>query len=62
MSRIFSGSGELVSNTWVICPEVGDNFEKSELIPHVFRYLFSGIKAGIPSGTCRFRMSPRPIS
>ena len=27
-------SGERVSNTWVTCPEVGDNPGKPELIPH----------------------------
>ena len=28
-------SGERVSNTWVICPEVGNNRSKGQLIPHV---------------------------
>lgn len=28
-------SGDLVSTSWVTCPEVGDNSEKSGLIPHV---------------------------
>src|SRR5213593_835736 len=28
-------SGERVSNTWATCPLVGDNTEKSVLIPHV---------------------------
>ncbi len=28
-------SGVRVRNTWVICREVGDNSEKSELIPDV---------------------------
>ncbi len=33
---IFRGwSGVRVRNTWVICREVGDNSEKSELIPDV---------------------------
>ena len=27
-------SGGRVSNAWVTCPFVGNNFEKSELIPH----------------------------
>ena len=27
-------SGERVSNAWVICPEVGDNCSKEQLIPH----------------------------
>ncbi len=28
-------SGDLVRNSWVICPEVGDNISKEVLIPHV---------------------------
>ena len=33
---IFCGrSGARVRNTWVICPEVGDNSLKGELIPNV---------------------------
>ena len=28
-------SGKRVSNTWATCPFVGDNTEKSVLIPHV---------------------------
>ena len=28
-------SGARVRNTWVICPEVGDNSLKGELIPNV---------------------------
>ncbi len=27
-------SGERVSNTWMICPEAGDNSSKGLLIPH----------------------------
>ncbi len=30
-------SGERVSNTWVICPKVGNNCPKGQLIPHVVR-------------------------
>ncbi len=30
-----SQSGVRVRNTWTICREVGDNSEKSELIPNV---------------------------
>ena len=30
-----SRSGARVRNTWVICPEVGDNSLKGELIPDV---------------------------
>ena len=42
-----SQSGARVRNTWVICLEVGDNSEKSELIPDVTlgRHL-SGFKVG----------------
>ncbi len=29
------GSGVRVSNTWVICPKVGNNCPKGQLIPHV---------------------------
>ena len=51
-------SGERVSNTWVIYPEVGDSPWKRGLIPDV-----SGISAEVPGkGASRFRMSPRPIS
>ena len=31
--HICKASGERVSNAWVICPQVGDNFGKLELIP-----------------------------
>ena len=30
-------SGGRVSNTWVICPKVGNNCSKGQLIPHVIR-------------------------
>jgi len=33
--RLRSGSGGRVSNTYVTCPEVGDNPAKAGLIPHV---------------------------
>ena len=55
-------SGARVRNTWVICLEVGDNPEKSGLIPDVERewhHFFS--KAG-DRKTWRFMISPRPIS
>ena len=32
--KILKLSGGRVSNAWVTCPFVGNNFEKSELIPH----------------------------
>ena len=34
--KITELSGGRVSNAWVTCPFVGNNFEKSELIPHKF--------------------------
>ncbi len=34
---LLPGSGERVSNTWVICPKVGNDCSKGQLIPHVFR-------------------------
>ena len=33
-ARKGQSSGERVSNTWIICPEVGDNPGKLGLIPH----------------------------
>ncbi len=32
---LLPGSGERVSNTWVICLKVGNNCPKGQLIPHV---------------------------
>ena len=32
-------SGERVSNTWVTCPQAGDNIRKRVLIPHSFHLL-----------------------
>ena len=55
-------SGERVRNTWAICREVGDNPEKSGLIPNVMlEGHLSYIKAG-DRKAWRFMMSPRPIS
>ena len=34
-ARKGQSSGERVSNTWIIYPEVGDNSSKEGLIPHV---------------------------
>jgi hypothetical protein len=34
-ARKGQSSGERVSNTWIICPEVGDNPGKLGLIPHM---------------------------
>ena len=40
-------SGGRVSNAWVICLQVRDNFWKRELIPdEVFKRMFEGLKAG----------------
>ncbi len=51
-------SGELVSNRWVMCPEVGDNTGKLVLIPHVIaEALAFAVKAAV-----RFRIGPPPIS
>ena len=33
--KLLKLSGGRVSNAWVTCPFVGNNFEKSELIPHI---------------------------
>ena len=35
-------SGRRVRNTWVTCPEVGNNCPKGQLIPHVIRHSFGG--------------------
>ncbi len=57
-----SWSSARVRNTWVICPEVGDNSLKGELIPDVkFGWHHLTFKAG-DRKTWRFRISPRPIS
>ena len=37
-------SGGRVSNAWVTCPFVGNNFEKSELIPHELMVLHGIIR------------------
>ena len=50
-------SGGRVSNTWVICPEVGNNCSKGQLIPHVVWR--QARRKGLRS---RFGRSPRPIS
>ena len=55
-------SGERVRNTWVIYRKVGNNFEKSMLIPDV---IYLGHPEQIKAGDLRawrFTMSPRPIS
>ncbi len=49
-------------NTWAICREVGNNPEKSGLMPNVvFGSYLPIIKAG-DRKAWRFMMSPRPIS
>ena len=57
-----SRSGVRVRNTWVICPEVGDNSLKGELIPNVDigRHLL--ISEAGDRKAWRFMISPRPIS
>ncbi len=41
-------SGERVRNTWVTCPQVGDNFSKERLIPDVNPLGIQGsLKVGI---------------
>ncbi len=50
-------SGGRVRNTWVICPKVGNNCSKEQLIPH--KLLAVRVKR---KGPGRFGMSPRPIS
>jgi hypothetical protein len=51
-------SGDLVSTSWVTCPEMGDNFLKGKLIPHVV----AGSSDPSTKGFGRFRMGPVPIS
>ena len=49
-------SGERVSNTWVTCPEEGDNCSKEQLIPHVLGDSVRRVKLR------RFGRGLRPIS
>jgi hypothetical protein len=49
-------SGERVSNTWITCPEVGDNPGKLGLIPHDTER-----SKGARKGSRHWR-GPRPIS
>ncbi len=49
-------SGGRVSNTWVICPKVGNNCSKEQLIPHVL------LISQEERSSDRFGMSSRPIS
>ena len=51
-------SGERVSNTWVTCPEVGDNSSKGLLIPHVV----AKVRGFAIKGVIRFGRGLRPIS
>ena len=58
----WSWSGARVRNTWIICRKVGDNSEKSELIPDVNVLGHPGtFKAG-DRKAWRYRIIPRPIS
>ena len=40
-------SGERVSNTWVICPKVGNNCSKGQLIPHVVLRRKKGLRPAL---------------
>ena len=51
-------SGARVSNTWVICLEVGNNTGKPVLIPHNLM----GSADLVSKGAIRFERSPRLIS
>ncbi len=55
-------SGGRVSNAWVTCPLVGDNFAKAELIPNVVLLRMEGGPKVGPFGACRKGRDPRPIS
>jgi hypothetical protein len=55
-------SGARVRNTWVICREVGDNPEKSGLIPNVVTGGHLLVTKAGDRKTWRFMISPRPIS
>ena len=57
-TSVFRVSGDLVSTSWVTCPEVGDNLSKERLIPHVV----AGALAFATKAAMRFRMGPAPIS
>jgi hypothetical protein len=43
----FPVSGERVSNTWVICPKVGNNSSKGLLIPHVVQRWTKGTQVSL---------------
>jgi len=51
-------SGARVSTRWVMCPEVGNNSGKLELIPHVAL----GTLVLLAKEFIRFRSGPPPIS
>ena len=56
-------SGKRVSNTWVICLMVRNNFAKAELIPDKTTISHEvEVKAGDPKRAWRHKRSPRPIS
>ncbi len=57
-TSVLGVSGDLVSTSWVTCPEVGDNLSKEGLIPHVV----VGALALATKAAVRFRMGPTPIS
>ena len=45
-TKLLKLSGGRVSNAWVTCPLVGNNFEKSKLIPHTLILSHGKIKKG----------------
>ena len=57
-TRMWTPSGERVSNALVTCPEEGDNSPKGLLIPHVV----SGIRCPESKGVIHFGRDLRPIS
>ena len=44
--KLLKLSGGRVSNAWVTCPLVGNNFEKSKLIPHKLMLPHGKIRKG----------------
>ncbi len=57
-TRIWTPSGERVSNALVTCPEEGNNNSKELLIPHSI----NEIRCSMIKGVIRFGKGLRPIS
>ena len=57
-TRIWTPSGERVSNALVTCPEEGNNNSKELLIPHSIKE----IRCSMIKGVIRFGRGLRPIS